>query len=212
MIQATTNGDTIAVNVGTCGGDGKPGPAGPAGPQGPEGPIGPAGADGVAIVSAVAPPPPLVCGTLWLKPDPCTGNATLDVAAIQALVAQEVLAAAIGGVDVSGFATTASVTAALAPYYTKIQVDALLAAIPAPTPVDLSPYYTATEVDALLASLPAAGLGSDATPPSFPDPATNLSNGVSLVNPDGSYTRPNIVGGIPVVVNGTKYLIALIAG
>jgi hypothetical protein len=76
--------------------------------------------------------------------------------------------------------------------------------------------YTAEEVDALLAQVAAGGAAggfSDAAPLTYSTPEATTSGGKPIgASPDGlSINRPPIVAGIPVVVDGKRYQIALIA-
>ena len=83
-------------------------------------------------------------------------------------------------------------------------------------PLTVGGTYTAAEIDALLADIasgaPAGGF-TDAAPLKYSTPETTASGGKPIgVAPDGlSVNRPPIVAGIPVIVDGKKYLIALIA-
>jgi hypothetical protein len=79
-----------------------------------------------------------------------------------------------------------------------------------------SNVYTADEVDALLADAAAGapvGGFSDAAPLKYSTPEITNSGGQPIgITPDGQFViRPEIVAGIPVIVGGKKYLIALIA-
>ena len=75
--------------------------------------------------------------------------------------------------------------------------------------------YTTDEIDSMLADLasgaPAGGF-SDAAPLRYSTPEITTSGGQPIgITPDGQFIiTPEIVAGIPVVVNGKKYLIALI--
>jgi hypothetical protein len=81
--------------------------------------------------------------------------------------------------------------------------------------IGLNRIYTMEEIDAMiaggLAGQPAGGF-SDAAPLTYSTPATVSSGGQTIgLSPDGTtITRPPIVGGLPVMVNGKRYLIALI--
>jgi hypothetical protein len=83
-------------------------------------------------------------------------------------------------------------------------------------PLTVGGTYTADEIDAMLAGIasgaPAGGF-TDAAPLKYSTPETTASGGKPIgVSADGqSVNRPPIVAGIPVIVDGKKYLIALIA-
>lgn len=74
--------------------------------------------------------------------------------------------------------------------------------------IGLSNVYTDLEVDQLLANaqagIPIAGF-SDLNPLAYQTPATATSGGEPIAD-----IVPAIVGGIPVMVNGRRYLIALL--
>lgn len=77
-----------------------------------------------------------------------------------------------------------------------------------PRGIGLSNVYTDIEVDQLIsnaqAGIPVAGF-SDLNPLAYKTPAAVQSGGENI-----NAIVPPIVGGIPVVVNGRRYLIALI--
>jgi hypothetical protein len=81
--------------------------------------------------------------------------------------------------------------------------------------IGLNRVYTMEEIDAMLVNAanggPAGGF-TDATPIAYATPAITNSGGQPIgLSPDGlTITRPPIVGGLPVVVDGKRYLIALI--
>jgi hypothetical protein len=86
-----------------------------------------------------------------------------------------------------------------------------------PRGIGLSNIYTDVEIDQMIANaqagIPVAGF-SDLNPLTYQTPATTQSNGQHIgLSPDGmEIHQPDIVGGLPVVVNGRRYLIALIPG
>ena len=181
------------------------GPVGPAGPAGAAGVPGADGKDTLHIVSTVEPPPGTEVGDLWIDPD---GAGTVTPGAVDVLAAIKGQIIAPKAIDLDGPQTLFITSNPDGTAKLTLRVDG--------TPLRaVTEENVATEewVLAQLGTTAPTSTFNNATPPVYADaPVTEQPNGLPIgLTADGmELHQPYLVGGVPVLVGGKRFLLPLI--